>query len=539
MKTDRTNEVWREITAGLSTDPRSGLNTGYEVCGRYADLPGMLALTVRHVDGSADKWTYAELDRMAARASRVFAKLGLRRGDRVAALLSRQVETWIVAIAAWRSGLVYVPLYGGFGPDALAYRLEHSHAAVVVVDHKFRENLHGALALVPSDIDVVTVAGQGGRGMVKGDRSFWSEMDRAAADGPEARTTAEDTATILFTSGTTGNPKSCLMPHSAFLSVLPYAKYSMGLSKKSLLFSTADPGWAFGLYTTGAAPMSLGVPRIVYSGDFAVEAWHRVIKEEHVRTLASAPSAFRLLTQAFNKYGVPSSLRHVVGAGEPLNATVAQEWIASGAPPVYDGYGLSEVGMVLADLVVPPTGTAPGSLGNVVPGFDVRLVDQNGAEVPDGNEGRIAIMRPPYQLSNGYENVPEAWQAKWMDDLFITDDLARRDEAGRWHFTGRADDMIVTSGHNVSPVEVEAVIMQQEGVVEVAVVPHQEPGRGTVVRAVIVRSPNSPPPEQLTAILREQVATRIARYAAPRVIDFVDSLPKTEVGKLLRRAVKR
>jgi len=221
------------------------------------------------------------------------AGAGLRRGDRVAAVLSRQIETWIVALAAWRSGLVYVPLFCGFGTDALAYRLTSSGAKLIVVGHHWRAVVEAAMGGANLTADVVTVAPRGSHDdTASGDRSFWKEVDRSTRDGIEVDTSATDLATLLFTSGTTGEPKSCMITHSGLLAVLPFAKHSLGVDERSLLFTAADPGWAYGLYTTGAAPMAMGVPRIMYSGDFSASKWWGVIAAERVSALAAAPSAY-------------------------------------------------------------------------------------------------------------------------------------------------------------------------------------------------------------------------------------------------------
>ncbi|MDQ4119109.1 MAG: AMP-binding protein, partial [Actinomycetota bacterium] len=213
-------------------------------------------------------------------------------------------------------------------------------------------------------------------------------------------------------------------------------------------------------------------------------------------------------------------------------------WTEAGGPPIHDGYGLSEVGMVLGDLRSPETGTRPGTLACPIPGFGVLLVDDRGSPVADGEPGLIAVHRPRYQLSTGYENVPEQWTARWTGDLFVTEDLARREPDGRWSFVGRADDMIITSGFNVSPVEVEDVLLREPGVAEAAVVAARDPQRGTVVRAVVVRDAGAPPPDEHRDLLRAAVRDRVARYAAPRIVDFVDALPRTEVGKLRRAALR-
>lgn len=475
------------------------------------------------------------LDRLAARCARVFASAGIVHGERVAAVLSRQVESLIVALAAWRSGLVYVPLYCGFGSDALAHRITTAGAGTVVVDHRWLETFTTARNQVGCDLRVYTVGGKPGP-----DQNLWAEIDHADADGPTANTTATDLATLMFTSGTSGHPKACEIPHGGLLSLVPFAWHALGVGHDTdeLLFTTADPGWSYGLYTTGVVPMSLGVHRVIYTGDFDSVAWHRVMSEEGVTTVATAPSAYRRLTQEFASRGVPETLRVASAAGEPLPAATAEDWQATGAPPIHDGYGLSEVGMPLGDLAVPESGTKPGSIAGPIPGFAVELVDAEGEPVAEDEIGQIAVRRPPYQLSQGYENVPDQWAERWVGDHFVTEDLATIGSDDRWRFVGRADDMIITSGMNVSPIDVETVLLEQSGVAEAAAVAAEDPHRGIVVRAVVVPDSTAPHPDTHREQLRAAVKARVARHAAPRIIDFIDTLPRTEVGKLRRAALR-
>ena len=235
------DRVWAAIESRLDRDPfDDNFNTAHEACTRYAGAPGRLALTVRHPDGSSDRWTYQQLDRQAAKAARVFARAGLRPGDRIAGLLSRQVESWITALAAWRSGLVYVPLFGGFSAEAIGFRMKTAGTTAVVVDREYRSAL--AAAEEASGLEAtVFVVGTDSGAVAAGDKSFWSELDAADTDGPIAPTSLNDTATLLFTSGTSGTPKACAMTHAAFLSVIPYATAVLGLTDKSVLFSTSDP----------------------------------------------------------------------------------------------------------------------------------------------------------------------------------------------------------------------------------------------------------------------------------------------------------
>jgi acetyl-CoA synthetase len=526
--------VWERVVAGLDQDPAEGLNTARECCERHAGDRGRLALIARDGDGRSERWTYFDLARAAARAARMFADAGLRPGDRVAAVLSRQIEAWIAALGAWRSGLVYVPLFSGFGPEALAQRLGPAEPSAVVVDRRWRDTLERARG----DVQLFTVAGPKGRGLVRGDRSFWAELDRSAPDGPAAATAASDTATIMFTSGTTSEPKGCAITHGGFVSLIPFVRHCFALGHGDLLFSTSDPGWSYGLYTTGCAPMALGITRLTYGGDFDPAAWLRLIEEEQATYIAGAPSAFRRLVGAVERHGAPSCLRGATSAGEPLDAETVQAWERTTGTTIRDGYGLTEVGMPLANLGDPELPVVPGALAAATPGYEVDLLGDDGAPVADGEEGTIAVRRPRFQLSSGYINAPGAWEARWQDDRFLTGDRARRDEEGRFWFRGRSDDVIVTSGYNVGPVEVESVLLEHPGVADAAAVAQPDPDRGSIVRAVVVRAPGAPPDEELTQELQEAVRGRVGRHAYPRVVDYADALPRTETGKLRRAALR-
>lgn len=530
--------VWKHVVESLHQDPTEGLNTHRESCARWASDRGRIALIVREADGTSQRWTFFELDREAARVGRVFADAGLQPGDRIAAVVSRQIEAWICALGAWRSGLVYVPLFSGFGSDALASRIRISGARAVVVDHRWRDAIADAQERLSDDLAVLTITSDRGAGIRQGDRSFWAEMERAAPDGPEAVTAAGDTATLMFTSGTTGDPKACSLPHSGFVNLIPFVRHCFAVDRRDLLFATSDPSWSYGLYTTGCAAMALGIPRVIYGGDFDAYAWLDVIEREQVTYAAGAPTAFRRVLDAIRRKGFPSSLRGASTAGEPLDTETVAAWSDVTSTAIRDGYGLTEVGMVLANLGNPEFEIEPGSLAAPVPGFKVDLVDESGQQVPPDEPGLIAIRRPPFLLSSGYENAPDAWASRWKDDTFVTDDLARRDEQGRWWFVGRADDVIVTSGYNVGPVEVETALLEHPSVLEAAVVAAPDPERGSSVRAVVVRAETGPGYDALIRELQNAVRRSVGRHAYPRVVEFVDALPRTATGKVRRNELR-
>jgi acetyl-CoA synthetase len=529
------DEVWRRAEARLDRPISVGLNSAHECADRWASDRARLALIECHPDGSSRRWTFAELSEASARLATAWRAAGIRRGDRVAAILGQQAEAYISALAAWRSGIIYQPLFAGFGAEALAQRINSGQPAAVVVAAEHRATLTAALDRVNHDLAIYTAAAGAGRGLLRGDRSLWTEIDRHDADAPAVTTAHSDPATLLYTSGTTGAPKGCIMPHSVVLATQPFVRHVLALRPSDLLFSGANPGWAYGLYPVGFGVMALGHPRVIYTGGFDPRAWLRVIAQEHVTVLAAAPSALRRLHAAASSAGMPSSLRRATCAGEPLDASLAVSWRELVGSVLQDGYGQSEAAMLLADLAHDQRAAAPGALGSVVPGLDVALVNADG--VPQDAEGILALRNPRYQTCTGYWNADELWENRWRGEYFLTGDVVRRDTHGRYRFIGRDDDLIVTSGYNVGPTEVENILLAHDGVNEAAVVAAPDPQRGSVVRAVIVLS-GRVPCEQVGADVRAAVAERLGRHAAPRVVDFVDELPRTETGKIRRNALR-
>jgi acetyl-CoA synthetase len=529
------DEVWHRAEARLDWPIAKGLNSAHESSDRWAADRARLALIECHPDGSSRRWTFADLSQASARLATAWRAAGIGRGDRVASLLGQQAEAYIAALAAWRCGAVYQPLFAGFGPEALAQRINGGEPSAIIVDAKRRDHLTAALDRVNHDLAVYTVAGAAGRGLVHGDRSVWAEIDTHPADAPAVETAPSDPATLLYTSGTTGAPKGCTMPHSVVLAVQPFVRHVLALEPSDLLFSGANPGWAYGLYAVGFGVMALGHPRVIYTGDFDPHAWLRVIAEQGVTFLAAAPSALRRLHRAALRDGMPASVRGATCAGEPLDAPLARAWREMLGSDLQDGYGQSEAAMVLADLAHDDREAVPGALSSVLPGHEVAILDADGA--PQDGEGTLALHKPRYQTCTGYWKAEELWAKRWRGDYFLTGDIVRRDGEGRYWFVGRDDDLIVTSGYNVGPTEVENVLLGHDGVAEAAAVAAPDAERGSVVRAVIVLN-GQVSAEQVAAELRAAVADKLGRHAAPRIVDFVDELPRTETGKIRRAALR-
>jgi acetyl-CoA synthetase len=529
------DEIWKAAEERLDWPISLGMNTAHEACDRWARDRARLAMTLVHPDGRREHWTFAELSRASNQLATAWVEAGLQRGDRVAGLISQQVEAFIAALAAWRAGFVYMPLFVGFGATGLAQRLKGGDPAAIVVDSHYRGSLASALELMEASPPIYTIAGDAGRGLVRGDFSFWAELDAHGANTDMVVTAPDEPATLIYTSGTTGAAKGCLQSHSLPLTIQSFLRHTFALRSDDLLFTGANPGWSYGLYTTGIGPMSLGHPRVVYTGDFDPRVWLDIFEREQVTYVAAAPSAFRRLTETAQRYGLAKSVRGATSAGEPLDAPLAKAWRDLTGSDIQDGYGTSESAMVLANLASSEIPIVPGALSSIVPGFDVELVDEDGN--PQTGQGILAIKNPRYQASSGYRNGEDLWAARWRGDKFLTGDMFRVDDDGRYWFVGRSDDLIVTSGYNVGPSEVEGIILANPGVAEAAVVGAPDPSRGTVVRAVVVAN-GSVPEQQLAEELRAAVREKLGRHAYPRIVDFVAELPKTETGKIKRNLLR-
>jgi acetyl-CoA synthetase len=350
---------------------------------------------------------------------------------------------------------------------------------------------------------------------------------RAAA---VAQVSAEDTATLMFTSGTTGRAKACVIPHGGWLATVPFLEHVLELRPDDLVLSLSDPGWSYGLITTGVAVLAKGTPLLVQAGRFNVPQLVGAMEHCRPTVVTGAPTAFRRLAAGLAESGKSLSVRTASCGGEPLDPTTAAIWKSLTGSRLRDGYGLTELGMVLAD--VHDEDRTEGQL-SALPGFETRLVGPH-EPTRDLEEGRL-LVRAQHQLSTGYANAPSAWADRLAGDgWFLTEDVFRREPNGRYVFRGRADDIIVTSGYNVAAVDVEAVIRSHPGVADVAVTSTAIDGAGVAIRAAVVLRQPSGAGRRLVEEIQDLVRDRLGRHAYPRVIDFVDDLARTPSGKLHR-----
>ena len=521
------------IPSGLSQYRVAGVNAAWFLIGRHsAERPRDMALRVVTAPGHDNAYTFSELDALSARLAHGLSALGVQPGDRVAALLPKGLELTVTALAAWRLGAVYVPLFTAFGTEAVSYRLTDSTTKLVVTDGPNRSKL--PVAPAQASLVVVTTGGS----VERGDISFESLMASPARTDWIARN-GDDAMVLLYTSGTTGQPKGVVVPIWALASFEAYMRLGLDLRPNDRFWNLADPGWAYGLYYGLIGPLLLGQATLAYLGAFEPERILHLLEHYQITNFAAAPTAFRAI-RATSPTPKKTSLRVISSAGEPLNPEVSQWSQSVLGVPIYDHYGQTELGMVINNHHHPEQDrpVKPGSMGVALPGFRPVVVDDEGVELADGREGHLAIdtQGSPLCWFTRYFHAPERTRQRFTPDnrYYLTGDDASRDDEGHFYFSGRSDDIILSAGYRIGPFEVENILMTHPSVAECAVIGVPDDLRGESVKAYIVLRNTHAASEPLAAELKEWVRQRLAKTAYPREIEFVGTLPKTPSGKIQR-----
>ena len=519
----------RTVTAALDGH-LTAVNACVECCDRHA-LPGRIALFWEGRDASSATYTFTQLQEQAARFANFLLAQGVKRGDKVAGLLPRNVELLIVAFAAWRIGAIYQPLFTAFGPKAIEHRLNSSGAALVVTDAVNRAKLNEVMAC-PA---IVTVAGAKGQGLVRGDFSFWAELDNYPATCEPVMLSGEDPFLLMFTSGTTGPAKPLLVPLKAIVAFQSYTRDAVGLRPEDSFWNLADPGWAYGIYFGITGPLSMGHPITFYDGPFTVESTCRVIKKLGITNLTGSPTAYRMLIAAGDAFSskIKGQLRVVSSAGEPLNPEVIRWFADELGVTIHDHYGQTEVGMVLCNHHGLRHPVHLGSAGFAIPGHRIVVLDEQQHELPPGQPGILAVDREQSPLCwfGGYHGV----QTKaFVGKYYLSGDTVELNQDGSISFVGRSDDVITTSGYRVGPFDVESALIEHPAVIEAAVVGKPDPERTELIKAFVVLASGVEGTPELAENLRQHVRQRLYAHAYPREIEFVGELPKTPSGKLQR-----
>ncbi len=510
-------------------------NIATACCDRHADGSNRLALIYVDEDGRVQRTSFDEMQAMSRRFANVLKADGLVRGDRVAVFLSQSLELPIVHLAAFRSGLVSVPLFTLFGEDALEFRLANSGAKAVVTDESGWEKLSKIRDRLPylQDIYVASEAVHAGA------KSFWSSIEEAAEEFVTVDTSAEDPAIIIYTSGTTGNPKGALHAHRLLLGHLPNVEMVHDFFPKpdDVMWTPADWAWIGGLFDALLPGLYHGVPVVGHRAKkFEPQAAMQLMADHGVRNVFLPPTALKLMRQADVKHaGV--KLRSMLSGGESLGAELLAWVRATFGIEAHEVYGQTECNLVVGNnaRLFP---IRPGSMGRATPGFDVRVVNEQGEEMPRGERGIIGVARSNPCTMIKYWKNPEATQKKFAGDFLLTGDLGVQDADGYFWYVSREDDVITSAGYRIGPSEIEHTLLKHPAVALSAVVGIPDPIRTEAIKAWIVLRPGFAPSEALACEIQDFVKVQLAAHEYPRVVQFAESLPMTATGKVLRRELR-
>ncbi len=521
-------------------------NFGYDVVDEWARVePEKRALVWCNDAGEERTFTFTDISLLSNKTANAFRKLGIGKGDIVMCIMRRRWEYWVVASALCKLGATVIPASLQLTTHDIEYRANKCGVKmmVCVADEYVNTQVEGALPTSPSIQNKVIVAGNRD-GWLNFEELIADEPDtweRPAAGSPEA-VTSKDIMLIYFTSGTTGHPKPVMHNYAHPLGHILTAKYWQQVRENCLHMSVTDSGWAkfgwgkiYGQWIAGATIFAYDMDKFVPANLL------QHMQDYQLTTFCAPPTMYRFMLQEDVAAYDLSSIQNFATAGEPLNAEVSIKWEKLTGKKIREGFGQTEGPVLIATF--PWIEPHPGSLGKPSPLLNIRLLDDDGHEVPDGEEGAVCItslkQAYPPGLFVGYYGMPEETAETVGGEYYNLHDMAWRDGAGYISFVGRNDDVIKCSGYRISPFEVESALVKHDAVIECAVTAAPDPIRGLVVKATVVLATGYEPSDELTKELQKWVKKETAPYKYPRIVEYIDELPKTIGGKIKRKQIRR
>ena len=523
-------------------------NFAYDVMDEWAKVASdKLALLWTSERGEELKATYAEFKEQTDQAAAYFLSLGIRRGDKVMLILKRHYQWWVSMMALCKIGAVAIPATHMLTASDIVYRNQRASvkAIICVNDEYVTTQVLRAMAESPTVEVLVAVNSLAERNkpVAEGFHDWFAELEKAPAFvRPEKVNSNEDTMLMYFTSGTSGEPKMVAHDYLYALGHLITGVFWHNLDEDSIHLTVADTGWGKAVWGKLYGQWFAGATVFVYDHEkFTAEKIMRMMEKYHITSFCAPPTIYRFMLQEdFSKYDL-SSLRYCTTAGEALEPVVFQKFFDLVGVKMMEGFGQTETTMTLGTF--PWVKPKPGSMGKPNPQYDIQLLRPDGTPCEDGEKGEICIdtsAGKPLGLFKGYYRDTELTEKVWHDNLYHTGDLAWRDEEGYFWFVGRADDVIKSSGYRIGPFEVESALMTHPAVVECAVTGVPDEIRGMVVKATVVLAKEwkDKDKEALIKELQGHVKRVTAPYKYPRIIEFVDALPKTISGKIRRVEIR-
>ncbi len=518
-------------------------NFGYDVVDAWAaEQPDKKALLWTNDKGEHIQYTFADLKRETDRTASYFQSLGIGRGDKVMLILKRRYEFWYSIIALHKLGAVVIPATHLLTKKDIVYRCKAATIKMIVVagEEVITTHVQDAMPLCPSVEKIVSV----GPLIPEGFEDFHKGLDAAPSfERPKHVNTNEDIMLMYFTSGTTGEPKMVAHDFTYPLGHIATGAFWHNLHENSLHLTIADTGWGKAVWGKLYGQMIVGANIFVYDHEkFTPADILQKIHDYHITSLCAPPTIYRFLIREDLTHYDLSSLEYCTTAGEALNYSVYETFYKNTGIRLMEGFGQTETTLTLATF--PWMKPKPGSMGVPNPQYDIDLLTPDGRSAEDGEQGQIVIRTlhgKPLGLFKEYYRAPELTHDAWHDGVYYTGDVAWRDEDGYFWFVGRADDVIKSSGYRIGPFEVESALMTHPAVVECAITGVPDEIRGQVVKATIILAKDykAKAGPELIKELQDHVKRVTAPYKYPRVIEFVDELPKTISGKIRRVEIRQ
>lgn len=537
---------WKTVQKEIEYARGGQLNAAYNAVERHAKGPRRFKTALVWIDGewNEKRFTFEDLNNLSSQFANVLVKLKLQPQDRTFFFLSRLPAMYYGFLGTLKANMIAGTMFSAFGQQAIYDRLENSDARVLVTEPDL---LHRIAEVAPrlhrlKYILVVETGRKWRKPVIRG-KKFYSldELMVKADTGFKTRFVDPKTpAFMLYTSGTTGKPKGVVHTHAAVLQQHMTSKWVLDLKDEDLYWCTADPGWVTGISYTIMGPWSVGATSLVYNGRFVPEDWYKIIEKYRVSVWYTAPTAVRMLEasgeQIARKYDF-SSLRHILSVGEPLNPGPIRWGVKVFGLPFHDTWWQTETGaMMIANF--PGMDIKLGSMGKPIPGVTAAIVNDEGRKVPVGREGNLAIKPGWPSMMAKIWRRPNKYKSYFIHGWYLSGDRAYMDKSGYFWFIGRADDVIKTSGERVGPFEVESALIDHPQVVEAGVIGKPDPLRGEIIKAFVKLKSGGKGSKQLAEEIQQFVKKHLAGHAYPREIEFVDKLPKTRSGKIMRRLLK-
>ena len=539
---------WQVQAHALAGLPGGGLNLAYEAVDRHAQGAHRRHTALRILDrnGGGCDISYGELSTLSNRFASVLKTLGVRPGERVFVLCGRGLELYLGVLGGLKLGCVVSPLFCAFGPQPIETRMRLGEGSVLLTSAAlYRRKVAAIRERLPALKHVLLFDDQGGdTAQIEGTLNLHQLLAQADEAFTVAGTTADSPALLHFTSGTTGTPKGVLHVHGAVLTHYVTGKNALDLHPDDVFWCSADPGWVTGTSYGIFAPLLLGVTSVVEGNEFDAERWYRILEQQQVTVWYTAPTAIRLLMKAgaalARSHHFPS-LRFIASVGEPLNPEAVWWGKEVLGLPIHDNWWQTETGgIMIANTVAMPI--KPGSMGKPLPGVEAAVVTRAQGQalvfLGDNEVGDLALKQPWPAMFRAYLGQEERYRHCFVGEWYLSGDLVRRDADGYYWFIGRSDDVIKSAGHLIGPFEVESSLMEHPAVAEAAVIGKPDPLLGETVKAFVSLKHGFTASQALHDELLGHGRKRLGAVVAPKELEFVEALPRTRSGKLMRRLLK-